>query len=160
MTDKVANYELLVQQVQSLLSGEFDLIANMSNLTALIFSELDHLNGVSFYRFKKHELILGPFQGKLACMHIQVGAGVCGTVAQNLKSEIVANVHEFDGHIACDSASNSEIVVPIFKENKFWGVLDLDSPKYNTFDEIDEKYLSKIAPFIFGVQSKNYEGVY
>ncbi|MFD0897282.1 GAF domain-containing protein [Loigolactobacillus binensis] len=152
MTDKVANYELLVQQAQSLLENEFDLVANMSNLASLIFNELPHLNGTSFYRFKNGELILGPFQGKPACMHIAVGAGVCGTVAQNLKAEIVPDVHQFAGHIACDQASNSEIVVPIFKHHVFWGVLDLDSPAYNTFDATDEQYLSQLAPLIFGYQ--------
>nr|WP_137596797.1 GAF domain-containing protein [Paucilactobacillus kaifaensis] len=160
MTTKVDKYELLKQQAESLLTGEFDLIANMSNLASLIFSELNDLNGTSFYRFKNDELILGPFQGKPACMHIKVGAGVCGTVAKNLTAEIVPDVHKFSGHIACDSASKSEIVVPIFKGSRFWGVLDLDSPKYNTFDEIDEKYLSQIAPLIFGVRSKKYEGAY
>lgn len=152
MSKKLDNYELLVAQAQSLLDGEEDLIANMSNLVSLIFNGLPNLNGVTYYRFLNHELILGPFQGKLACMHIQVGVGVCGTVAQNLKTEIVPDVHKFAGHIACDSASKSEIVVPVFKDNVFWGVLDLDSPQLNNFDEIDNEYLTKIAPLIFGTR--------
>nr|WP_054757634.1 GAF domain-containing protein [Liquorilactobacillus satsumensis] len=152
MTAKAKNYALLIQQAHSLLAGETDLIANMSNLVALLFHGLPNLNGVAYYRFKEGELILGPFQGKPACMHIQVGrGGVCGTVAQTRKTEIVANVHEFAGHIACDAASKSEIVVPVFKDTKFWGgVLDLDSPAYGTFDEVDKKYLLELAPVIFG----------
>lgn len=157
MSEKTERYELLKLQAASLLENEFDLVANMSNLASLIFNSLPDLNGTSFYRFKDDELILGPFQGKPACMHIAVGAGVCGTVAQNLKSEVVPNVHEFKGHIACDSASNSEIVVPIFRDDQFWGVLDLDSPKFNTFDETDNQYLSDIAPIVFGVATKGRE---
>lgn len=154
MSEKTERYELLKQQAQALLTGEFDLVANMSNLASLIFNELPQLNGTSFYRFKNDELILGPFQGKPACMHIAVGKGVCGTVAATKKPEVVPNVHEFSGHIACDSASNSEVVVPIFKDGKFWGVLDLDSPEYNTFDDVDASYLSEIAPIVFGVQAE------
>lgn len=154
MSEKQERYELLLAQAKALLEDEFDLVANMSNLASLIFNTLPDLNGTSFYRFKNGELILGPFQGKPACMHIAVGSGVCGTVAQHLKSEVVANVHEFAGHIACDSASKSEIVVPIFQDDAFWGVLDLDSPKYNTFDDVDETYLTQIAPVVFGVASE------
>src|SRR5699024_8937590 len=146
------NYELLVKQAASLLTDEFDVVANMSNLTSLLFHSIPDLNGATFYRLVDGELLLGPFQGKPACMHIPVGKGVCGTVAKNQQTEIVPNVHAFSGHIACDSASNSEIVVPVFKDSSFWGVLDLDSPKFNTFDEIDQKYLEKIAPIVFGVK--------
>lgn len=147
---KTENYELVLAQAKSLLTNEFDVVANMSNLSSLIFYGLPNLNSVTFYRLKNNELIVGPFQGKPACIHIPIGSGVCGTVAKNEKSEIVPDVTKFKGHIACDSASRSEIVVPIFKDNKFWGVLDLDSPKYETFDETDEKYLSQIAQLIFG----------
>ncbi|WP_203652203.1 GAF domain-containing protein [Secundilactobacillus yichangensis] len=149
MANKRENYELLVKQAESLLEGETDLVANMSNLVSLVFHELPKLNGTTYYRLKNGELILGPFQGRPACMHIPIGKGVCGTVAKTQKSEIVQNVHDFPGHIACDSASKSEIVVPVFKDGQFWGVLDLDSPEYGTFDEVDEEYLSKIAPLIF-----------
>ncbi|MGO2300131.1 GAF domain-containing protein [Paucilactobacillus nenjiangensis] len=152
MAEKEQRYQLLLAQAKALLDGETDLVANMSNLASLIFNELPNLNGTSFYRFKNDELILGPFQGKPACMHIAIGSGICGTVAATLRSEIVPNVHNFSGHIACDSASKSEIVVPIFKNEQFWGVLDLDSPEFNTFDEIDENYLKQIAPIIFGVK--------
>lgn len=149
MGKKQENYELLVKQAKSLLEGETDVVANMSNLVSLLFHEIPSLNGTTYYRFKNNELILGPFQGKPACMHIAVGKGVCGTVAKNKRTEIVDNVHEFPGHIACDSASKSEIVVPVFKDDQFWGVLDLDSPEYSTFDETDNEYLSQIAPLIF-----------
>lgn len=149
MEKKRENYELLVKQAESLLEGETDVVANMSNLVSLLFHEIPSLNGTTYYRFKNNELILGPFQGKPACMHIAVGKGVCGTVAKTKQTEIVENVHNFPGHIACDSASKSEIVVPVFKDGHFWGVLDLDSPEYSTFDETDGEYLSQIAPLIF-----------
>lgn len=149
MGKKQESYELLVEQAKSLLDGEADLVANMSNLVSLLFHEIPNLNGTTYYRFKNNELILGPFQGKPACMHIAVGKGVCGTVAETKRTEIVENVHKFPGHIACDSASKSEIVVPVFKDGQFWGVLDLDSPEYGTFDETDGEYLGKIAPLIF-----------
>ncbi|KZU08045.1 GAF domain-containing protein [Lactiplantibacillus plantarum] len=154
MSEKTARYELLKQQARALLTSECDLVANMSNLASLVFNELPQLNGTSFYRFKDNELILGPFQGKPACMHIAVGKGVCGTVAKTQKAEVVPNVHKFSGHIACDSASKSEVVVPVFKNGKFWGVFDLDSPEYNTFDDVDANYLSEIAPIVFGVQAE------
>lgn len=152
MSNKREQYDLLLLQAQSLLAGENDEIANMSNIVSLIFHSLPDLNGTTYYRFKNNELILGPFQGKPACMHIAVGKGVCGTVAATHETEIVPNVHEFQGHIACDSASKSEIVVPVFKDHEFWGVLDLDSPSFDTFDEIDNEYLSQIAPLIFATE--------
>ncbi|GBG94242.1 GAF domain-containing protein [Ligilactobacillus salitolerans] len=154
MSEKTARYELLKKQAQALLNNEFDLVANMSNLVSLVFNELPRLNGTTFYRYIDGELLLGPFQGKPACMHIAVGNGVCGTVAATKKPEIVPNVHEFEGHIACDSASKSEVVVPIFKDDQFWGVLDLDSPEYDTFDEIDAQYLTEIGPLIFGEKAE------
>ncbi|WP_141055799.1 GAF domain-containing protein [Liquorilactobacillus hordei] len=150
MGNQEKDYQLLVNQAQRLLEGEKDLIANMSNIVSLIFNSLRKINGVTYYRFINNELVLGPFQGKPACMHIAIGAGVCGTVAKIQKTVIVPNVHDFKGHIACDIASKSEIVVPVFKGNIFWGVLDLDSPEFNTFSEIDQKYLEQIAPLIFG----------
>lgn len=154
MSEKTARYELLKQQAQALLNNESDLVANMSNLVSLVFNELPQLNGTTFYRLIDGELLLGPFQGKPACMHIAVGKGVCGKVAATKKAEIVPNVHEFQGHIACDSASKSEVVVPIFKGEQFWGVLDLDSPEYDTFDEVDAKYLAEIGPLIFGEKAE------
>lgn len=154
MTEKSKRYDLLVQQAQSLLAGEFDLVANMANLVSLVFHELPDLNGTTYYRFVDGELILGPFQGKPACMHIPVGRGVCGTVAATQKPEVVPDVDQFVGHIACDSASRSEVVVPVFRHGSFWGVLDLDSPKLNTFDDVDAKYLSEIAEIIFPENQK------
>lgn len=143
------NYKLLVEQAKALVNGESDWIANTANLSALLFHSLKNVNFAGVYRYENGELILGPFQGMPACVHIQMGKGVCGTAAQEEKTQIVANVHEFAGHIACDSASNSEIVVPIFKNKKLWGVFDFDSTELNNFDETDEKYLSEIAASIF-----------
>lgn len=150
MSSKTQTYNLLLQQAQALLTQEYDVIANMSNLTALLFNNLPQVNSVAFYRWQNHELILGPLQGPPACMHIALGKGVCGTVAQELTTKIVPNVLEFAGHIACDPHSRSEIVIPIFQHNHFWGELDLDSPQFNHFDTIDATYLEQIAPLVFG----------
>ncbi|CCI85150.1 hypothetical protein FC52_GL001147 [Lactobacillus pasteurii DSM 23907 = CRBIP 24.76] len=143
------DYKLLVKQVESLLDGESDWIANTANVSALLFDQLSNVNFAGFYRFENGELILGPFQGKPACVHIALGKGVCGTAAQNEATVIVPNVHEFAGHIACDSASNSEIVVPVFKDDKLWGVLDIDSPKLENFAQVDKKYLEQISKLLF-----------
>ena len=143
------NYELLVEQAKALFDGEEDWIANTANVSALLFNALSNVNFAGVYRFENGELILGPFQEMPACVHIQMCKGVCGTAAQTERTQIVPNVHEFAGHIACDSASNSEIVIPIFKNQKLWGVFDFDSTKLNNFDETDEKYLTKIAKAIF-----------
>ena len=143
------NYELLVQQAKALVDGEDDWIANTANLSALLFNSLNNVNFAGVYRFENGELILGPVQGMPACVHIQMGKGVCGTAAKEEKTQIVPNVHEFAGHIACDSASNSEIVVPIFKDEKLWGVFDFDSTKLKNFDETDQKYLTEIVAAIF-----------
>ena len=126
-----------------LASPEMDLIS------ALLFNLLNDVNFAGVYRYENDELILGPFQGMPACVHIQMGKGVCGTAAQAKTTQIVKDVHEFAGHIACDSASNSEIVVPIFNQGKLWGVFDFDSTKLANFDEIDKKYLTEIAEAIF-----------
>ena len=143
-------YQLLVAQSKALIAGEDDWIANTANLSALLFNNLHQINFAGVYRIKNGELILGPFQGQPACVHIQIGKGVCGTVAKNLKSEIVPDVHQFSGHIACDSNTNSEIVLPIFdRSGNLWGVFDFDSPQLNNFDNLDEKYLSKIEDNIF-----------
>lgn len=142
-------YPLLVEQAKALMAGEDDWIANTANLSALLFNGLENVNFAGVYRYENGELILGPFQGKPACIHIALGKGVCGTAAKNEKTEIVKNVHDFLGHIACDSASNSEIVVPIFKNDKLWGVFDFDSTEIANFGEEDQKYLEKIASLIF-----------
>ncbi|KAB1978119.1 GAF domain-containing protein [Lactobacillus crispatus] len=142
-------YQMLVEQAKALVADEDDWIANTANLSALLFNTLNQVNFAGVYRYENGELILGPFQGMPACVHIQMGKGVCGTAAQTEQTQIVENVHEFAGHIACDSASNSEIVLPIFKQEKLWGVFDFDSTKLANFDEIDKKYLTEIAKVIF-----------
>lgn len=142
----------LMKQIRALFSQEFDLIANMSNMVSVIFEKVPGLNGVTFYRWKNDELILGPFQGRVACMHISLQKGVCGKVAFTKETEIVPDVHQFPGHIACDARSKSEIVVPIFwpGSDRFFGVLDLDSPLPDHFDAIDAEYLEQLAPLVFG----------
>lgn len=143
--DKLERYQLLLKQAQSLLEDEHDLIANMSNISALLFNNLPNVSYAGFYRYQNHELILGPFQGPVACMHIALGKGVCGTAAKTRETQIVPNVHEFAGHIACDAATNSEIVIPIMKNEDLIAVLDLDSKVFARFDDIDAEYLTKIA---------------
>ena len=143
------DYELLNKQVNSLFENEADMIANMANMSALLFSELKDVNWVGFYIRKNEELILGPFQGKVACVRLPLGDGVCGTSAEKKEIVIVDNVHEFPGHIACDSASNSEIVLPIIKNEKVLAVLDIDSPLYNRFTNDDKKGMENLlASFI------------
>ena len=143
--DKLECYQLLLKQAQSLLEDEHDLIANMSNISALLFNNLPDVSYAGFYRYQNHELILGPFQGPVACMHIALGKGVCGTAAKIRETQIVPNVHEFAGHIACDATTNSEIVIPIMKNEDLIAVLDLDSKVFARFDDIDAEYLTKIA---------------
>ena len=143
--DKLERYQLLLKQAQSLLEDEHDLIANMSNISALLFNNLPNVSYAGFYRYQNHELILGPFQGPVACMHIALGKGVCGTAAKTRETQIVPNVHEFAGHIACDAATNSEIVIPIMENEDLIAVLDLDSKVFARFDDIDAEYLTKIA---------------
>lgn len=146
--NKSENYQLLLAQAQSLLKNEQDKIAKMSNISALLYNGLEDVSYVGFYRYQNGELILGPFQGPIACMHIEIGKGVCGTVAATLKPQIVPNVHDFPGHIACDAATNSEIVVPLVKNKELIAVLDLDSKNFNRYDAIDAEYLAKIADCI------------
>ncbi|WP_279080614.1 GAF domain-containing protein [Lactobacillus apis] len=143
--DKLERYQLLLKQAQSLLEDEHDLIANMSNISALLFNNLPDVSYAGFYRYQNHELILGPFQGPVACMHIAIGKGVCGTAAKTRETQIVPDVHKFAGHIACDAATNSEIVIPIMKNEVLIAVLDLDSKNFARFDDIDAEYLTKIA---------------
>lgn len=138
-------YREMNQVLKALLENEHDMIANMSNAAALLYQYLPDINWAGFYLWKNNELILGPFQGKVACMHIPYGKGVCGTCVKELKTQRVENVHEFPGHIACDSASNSEIVIPIIINDQIVGVLDIDSPIYSRFDEEDETYLTEFV---------------
>ena len=139
---------LLLKQLESVLSVETDPVANMANMSAVLFHGLPDLNWVGFYVLRCNELILGPFQGKPACVKIPLGRGVCGTAAQTGQTQRVENVHEFPGHIACDSASNSELVVPIFKNGAVWGVLDVDSPILARFT-LQDKALFEQAVQIF-----------
>lgn len=138
-------YHDLAGQARALLEGERDPVANAANLVALIWHTLPDLNWAGFYLLKDGELVVGPFQGKPACVRIAVGKGVCGTAAAQRATVIVPNVHEFPGHIFCDSASNSEIVVPLLKGQELLGVLDVDSPKLARFDEIDRAGLEALA---------------
>lgn len=144
-TDKPTLYAALQEQAEALFKGERDSIANAANLSALIWHALPDLNWAGIYRFDGHELVLGPFQGKPACVRIAIGKGVCGTAAMKRQTIIVPDVHQFEGHIACDSASNSEIVVPLVQGDTLHGVLDLDSPKFNRFDEEDRDGLEALA---------------
>jgi L-methionine (R)-S-oxide reductase len=141
---KLKLYEQLALQLSSLLAGERDLIANAANFASLIFHTLPDLNWAGFYFLKNDELVLGPFQGRPACVRIALGQGVCGTAAAKRLTTIVPNVHEFPGHIACDSASNSEIVVPLMKDERLIGVLDLDSPIVGRFDDEDAIGLNRL----------------
>jgi L-methionine (R)-S-oxide reductase len=138
-------YDQLAAQLSSLLAGECNLIANAANCASVIFHALPDLNWAGFYFLKGGELVLGPFQGQPACVRIPVGQGVCGTAAAKRVTTIVPNVHEFPGHIACDSASNSEIVIPLLKSERLIGVLDLDSPIIGRFDDEDALGLNRLV---------------
>jgi len=140
-----AFYQRLEQQAQALLSGESDTIANMANISALLYNELTDVNWAGFYLYKEDQLVLGPFQGQPACIRIEMGKGVCGTAAANKTTQRISDVHQFDGHIACDAASNSEIVIPIMINDQLLGVLDIDSPEYDRFSAEDEAGLTRIV---------------
>jgi L-methionine (R)-S-oxide reductase len=138
-------YSHLRLQLRSLVAVERDFIANAANLSSLLYHSIPDLNWAGFYFHKNDELVLGPFQGQPACVRIAIGKGVCGTAAQRRQTLIVDNVHDFPGHIACDSASNSEIVVPIITDGQLVGVLDLDSPSMGRFDEEDARGLNELV---------------
>jgi GAF domain-containing protein len=138
-------YASLVVQLLSLLKGEHDFIANAANFSALLFNSLPNVNWAGFYFLQGDELVLGPFQGNPACVRIPLGKGVCGVAAQQCETIIVPNVHEFPGHIACDVASNAEIVVPLFDGERLLGVLDLDSPTIGRFDDQDAEGLNELV---------------
>ncbi|MED1621501.1 GAF domain-containing protein [Bacillus pseudomycoides] len=138
-------YETVIKQLNALLTGESNVIANLANASALLNQFLERINWVGFYVTEGNQLVLGPFQGMPACVRIPFGRGVCGVAAETKTTQLVADVHQFPGHIACDSASNSEIVVPIIKEGTVIGVLDIDSPEKNRFDEVDQHYLEKFV---------------
>lgn len=145
---KETNYNILNLSMEALIGDLKHEISILSNASALLNMHMDEINWVGFYLLNNNELILGPFQGKPACTNIPLNKGVCGACATNEKTIIVANVHEFKGHIACDSASNSEICIPIFKNNKFYGLLDIDSPIFNRFNENDKIGLEKAVKII------------
>lgn len=143
--NKTPIYPDLLLQTQALLEKEHDPVANMANLAAVLYNGLPQINWAEFYVLKEDTLVLGPFQGKPACVRIALGKGVCGTAAQQQKTICVEDVHAFAGHIACDSASQSEIVIPLFCQNRVWGVLDIDAPVKARFSETDRENLEKIA---------------
>ena len=143
--NKVELYENMLQQAQGLFFEETDLIANAANLSSLLFNSLKDVNWAGFYLYKNNELVLGPFQGLPACIRIALGKGVCGTAAESLETQLVEDVHNFDGHIACDAATHSEIVVPLLRNGELLGVLDIDSPLLARFDHEDKVGIEKLA---------------
>ncbi|MDR7650689.1 GAF domain-containing protein [Staphylococcus argenteus] len=147
-TIKPTNYALLKKQTASLIEDEHHIIAILSNMSALLNDNLDQINWVGFYLKEQDELILGPFQGRPACVHIPIGKGVCGTAVSERRTQVVADVHQFEGHIDCDANSKSEIVIPIFKGDEIIGVLDIDAPITNRFDENDQEHLEAIVKII------------
>src|SRR5688500_145871 len=145
ISSKTAMYEHLSAQLSSLFAGERDFIANAANLSSLLYHSLPDVNWVGFYLLQHNELVLCPFHGQPACVRIAMGKGVCGTAAELRQTVVVEDVHEFPGHIACDSASNSEIVVPLILEGQLIGVLDLDSPRLSRFNDEDAEGLNNLA---------------
>lgn len=152
--DKEKVYLELLPQLESLVEGETDFIANLANISAALKQSLKYVSWVGFYLLKDNELVVGPFQGKVACTRIKIGSGVCGTAAADKKTIIVPNVHEFPGHIFCDPDSKSEIVIPLMKDQTVFGVMDLDSYDYNSFNSVDAIYLQQVATVI----SRKYHG--
>lgn len=141
-------YKLVLEQLKALLENERNLLPNLANTSALLGMALRDINWVGFYLMKNNELLLGPFQGKPACVHIPVGKGVCGTAVSEGKTQLVPDVHQFKGHIACDSASRSEIVIPIHARGKIVGVLDIDSPLTARFDSVDQDGLLEVVKIL------------
>lgn len=141
-------YQALLPQIKSLITVEDKLISNLANLTAVIKQTFEKISWIGFYFSDGDKLYLGPFQGKVACTSIEFGKGVCGKAAVERKPIVVLDVNKFPGHIFCDPDSKSEIVIPVFKKDKLFGVLDIDSNDYNSFNEVDEKYLSEVCQFL------------
>lgn len=139
------NYDLMARQVRELAAEEPWYVPLLSNVSALIYDALPDLNWAGFYLMRDGGLVLGPFQGKAACIHIAVGKGVCGTAAAQNRTQRVMDVHRFPGHIACDSASNAEIVIPLRRDGRVFGVLDIDSPRLGRFTEADQAGLERVA---------------
>jgi len=134
--------------VSAITAGETDSIANMANISAILFNGMSGVNWAGFYIYKDEQLVLGPFQGNPACIRIPLDKGICGRAATTKSVQVIENVHDFAGHIACDAASNSEVVVPIIKNGQLIGVLDVDSPSFARFDNIDAEYLSKVVDIL------------
>ena len=143
--DKAVQYAQLLAQCEALVNGERHRVANAANLSALLFNNLPDINWLGFYFLEQGELIVGPFQGLPACVRIALGKGVCGTAAQTRQTQLVVDVHAFEGHIACDSASLSELVIPLIQRGELIGVLDIDSPILNRFDVGDQAAFERIA---------------
>ncbi len=146
-------YQRLLKQADSLVTGETDLIANMANISALLYTQLEDVNWAGFYLYKEEQLVLGPFQGNPACIRIPLGKGVCGTAAERRQTQLIEDVHQFEGHIACDAASNAEIVIPLEIRGELIGVLDIDSPSKGRFTEADKQGLTAIAECLLATQS-------
>lgn len=140
--------QLFLEQIHALIKDENNIIANLSNVSAFLNEILNDINWVGFYLLENNELVLGPFQGKVACVRIPLERGVCGTAAYQRKTILVDDVHQFQGHIACDSQSRSEIVVPIIKDRQLLGVLDIDSPSYGRFSKDDQDFLENVVSLI------------
>ena len=139
------DYKLLNSQLRALLAGETDALASASSFVALLFNAMSDVNWLGIYVLRGEELVLGPFQGKPACVHLEVGAGVCGTAAATLETQRIADVHQFEGHIACDADSRSEIVVPLLCNGELIGVLDIDSPTPDRFSALDQEGVEKLC---------------
>ena len=152
--DRAVDYEMLGAQLQALLHDETDALANAANFVALLFNALHDINWLGLYVMRGDELVLGPFQGNPACVRIPIGRGVCGTAARDMTTLRVANVHEFDGHIVCDAASRSEIVVPLVSGGRVLGVLDIDSPSEARFSEQDQQGLESLCELFIKVVGK------
>ena len=144
----MTDYRELNAALKGLVSGVPHKVADLANASALLFERLDRINWAGFYLMEDGRLVLSAFQGRPACIEIEIGRGVCGTAVAEKKTLVVPNVHEFKGHIACDSASNSEIVVPLIKDGEVFGVLDIDSPEYNRFDDCDRAGLEDFAAIL------------
>ena len=149
----MTDYELLDSQAKALLGDEPDALANAANFVALLYNALDDGNWLGIYVLRGNELVLGPFQGRPACVHIAVGSGVCGTAAATLETQRVPDVHEFPGHIVCDAASRSELVVPLIIDGVLVGVLDIDSPELDRFSEDDQAGIEKLCASFCSLQS-------
>ncbi len=150
--DKAADYASLAGELTALLAAETDLVANAANTAALLFDVIPDINWAGVYFLKGAELVVGPFQGKPACVRIALGKGVCGTAAQQRKTLVVPDVDAFPGHIVCDSASRSEIVIPLLAKDTLLGVLDIDSPRLERFDDIDRQGLERLAAILTASQ--------